>query len=131
MTRIVLNGCYGGFHLSETAVEWLSKAAEKQLSACNVEEIPFDDNDDGRTNPLLVKCVEELGSKANGPCSKLYIDEFDEQLYDYWIDEYDGMESLLLFPKIRRSQVAKFLETRDLDGLMNYLKEKKVHVSND
>jgi hypothetical protein len=45
-----------------------------------------------RHDPVLVQVVEELGDKASGTSAKLAIDE----VYGpYFIDEYDGFESVI------------------------------------
>lgn len=44
-----------------------------------------------RHDPILVQVVEELGEKANGDYAKLAIAEVSGQ---YYIDEYDGSESV-------------------------------------
>lgn len=44
-----------------------------------------------RSNPLLVRVIEELGDSANGRYAKLKIVEIPDGT-DYEISEYDGME---------------------------------------
>ena len=47
-----------------------------------------------RHHPLLIQCVEELGSEvASGPCSKLAITEISSKIYR--IDEYCGKETVI------------------------------------
>ena len=123
MTKIVLNYRYGGFGLSVEAENWLAERG--------VEDPYRFYAHNERINPLLVECVEELGTAADGSYAHLSIEEFDEEFYDYTISEYDGVESLNLIPKIRRSQLGKFMEVGDLDGLMNYLKEMGANVCYD
>lgn len=49
--------------------------------------------DEDRTNPLLIRVVEELGQEANGFAAELKIVEIPDGT-DYVIDEYDGLESI-------------------------------------
>ena len=83
MIKVVINGCFGGFGLSSEAYDFL--------------EIPWDGfgfaymND--RTNPKLIECIETLGKKANGRCANLIIVEVPDNI-DWYIDEYDGSESI-------------------------------------
>ena len=80
--KIVINTCYGGFGLSPKALNWLS---EKGVNM-----------DDGieRHNPLLVECVETLGSKdASGSYSSLSVVEIPDGV-DYIVPEYDGYEHI-------------------------------------
>jgi hypothetical protein len=96
--KIVLNRCYGGFGISEKAVEWL------QANGASSEKVRVQDS--GLTSAkwvytvcvlerhdtLLVKCVETLGEAASGDCARLEIVEIDQPLYR--ITEYDGAESI-------------------------------------
>ena len=78
--KVVINACYGGFGLSPGAKEYLRKLGTED----NIYEIK-------RNHPALVKVVEELGEKANTPCSKLKIVEIPDEI-DWVIEEYDGIE---------------------------------------
>jgi len=89
MTKIVYNACYGGFSLSEKAINryWEIKG----------EPCPEDwwcTRLTDRTDPILVQVVEELGKSANGRYSKLQICELEKGTL-YRIDEYDGFESVM------------------------------------
>jgi len=46
-----------------------------------------------RNHPLLVACVEALGSEANGRFAKLSIVEIPDDV-EWEIDEYDGIEQV-------------------------------------
>ncbi len=46
-----------------------------------------------RTHPLLIKCIEELGEKANGACAELKIIEIPNNI-EYEIEDYDGIEHI-------------------------------------
>lgn len=46
-----------------------------------------------RTDPALIKIVEELGNAANGPFAKLKIVEIPDDV-TFVIEEYDGMETI-------------------------------------
>lgn len=88
MTKIVYNACYGGFGLSQKAIDryWEIKG----------EPLPKDwwDMDVHRTDPILVQVVEELGEGANARCADLKIRELKKGTI-YRIDEYDGNESIV------------------------------------
>lgn len=49
--------------------------------------------DISRHDKELVEVVEELGERANGSCADLAIDEISSDMY--YIDEYDGSESVI------------------------------------
>jgi len=79
--KVVINKCYGGFGLSKEAMvfmgfEWDGYGYCSKLS---------------RSDPKLVKCVEQLGAKANGSHANLKIIEIPNNI-DFTIEEYDGME---------------------------------------
>jgi len=79
MNKIVINGCYGGFGLSEVAKDWLK------------EHYGIDDSDKlQRHDSRLIECIETLGEAANDDYAKLEIKTIDSNLYR--INEYDGFE---------------------------------------
>lgn len=81
---IVINKCYGGFGLSDRAIN-----EYKKLSG--ITDKDFYDRDVARDDPYLVKVVKELGSRANGDHANLKIVEIPGDV-DWEISEYDGME---------------------------------------
>jgi len=104
MTKIVYNACYGGFGLSQKAIQRYSDLAGLGLTYKKHEDSPWSDwytpdgeywrdDDISRSDPLLVQVVEELGKEADGMCARLMIDELPAGTL-YRIDEYDGMESV-------------------------------------
>lgn len=79
--KIVINTCFGGFSLSETAckemgIEWDGYGFAR--------EIPRDD-------PRLVAVVEKLGEEADGLCADLEVVEIPDDV-DWEIERYDGRE---------------------------------------
>ena len=79
MRKIVINGCFGCFSISQEAVDLLK----------------LEDSHDWieRDDPGLVKVVETLGGAANGMCAELRIVEIPTDV-DWQIEEYDGMEHI-------------------------------------
>lgn len=120
MLKVVINKCYGGFGLSNKAVEecvkkgmTLTKTKENgRLKDSSADFFELKDSFCGqkygevyrrrlfyknkfRCNPVLVDVVKELGEEANGPFSKLKIVEIPFADHKGWhIDEYDGMEKI-------------------------------------
>jgi len=90
MTKIVYNGSYGGFGLSDKAV-----ARYWELKGLPVHDAftRFDIEED-RADPILVQVVEELGEEADAVFSDLQIREIPEGTL-YRIDEYDGRETVM------------------------------------
>ena len=78
--KFVINKCFGGYELSQ---DFLDKYGE-ELSVLK------------RNNPKLVSAVEEFGEdKASGFCANLRIVEIPDDYTDYYINEYDGAETLI------------------------------------
>ena len=89
--QIVLNGCYGGFSLSDQA-EVMYKEATKDIIR---GDHWYADQDIQRDDPILIKIVQELGLKrAGGNYSQLEIIEIPDDVPDdgWIIKDYDGME---------------------------------------
>ncbi len=115
--KVVLNKCYGGFSLSNEAVERCVELGMKmtQLDAAGFvvdKEADFypmrsslfktqrygairDHKNEFRAHPSVVQAVEELGDKANGPFAKLQVIDIPfDSLLGWHVDEYDGMERI-------------------------------------
>jgi hypothetical protein len=79
--KIVINKCYGGYSLSESAYNELG--------------IPWDGygycEQFKRSDPRLVSCVEKLGSAASGDLAELRIVEIPDDV-EWEIKDYDGIE---------------------------------------
>lgn len=75
---IILNKCYGGFHIPEALCE--SEGLER-----------YDDID--RTDERLVNFILEHGVVTEG-CAKLVPVTIPEDATDWELDEYDGFESV-------------------------------------
>lgn len=85
MVKIVYNACYGGFGLSDEALDLYEKLTGNR---------PEWHDDFVRHDPHLVAVVEQLGERANGSYSELVIAEVPAGT-KYRIDEYDGLESVM------------------------------------
>jgi hypothetical protein len=90
--KVAFNGCYGGFSLSDKAVDRLKELGVKYDRHYEYEDMP-------RHHPLLIQVIEELGKEASGDYSNLCISTIDSPLYR--IDEYDGSESVMTPEGIR------------------------------
>ena len=79
--KIVVNDCFGGFSLSDFAVEKLGLEDE------------YDDVE--RTDARLIALIDEFGSEAcSGDYAELMIQEIPDSATDWESDEYDGAESI-------------------------------------
>lgn len=82
MTSIVINCRHGGFGLSSKAWEMFRELKE------NPPKYDFEIN---RSDPILVKVVEELGDDASGKHSRLKIVDIPDDV-EWEIGEYGGRE---------------------------------------
>lgn len=82
MKKVVINACYGGFCLSEKALEKLG--------------IEYSDDID-RDDPRLVAVVEEMGEEAydDSDSTELKVVEIPDNCTDYMIRDDDGYESII------------------------------------
>lgn len=107
MTKVVYNGCFGGFSVSRAALHRLRELGNK----CALEETDlgekWPDSDEvknldynsycreiERTDPNLLRVVEEMGPAASGEYAELQIADIPTGTR-YRIDEYDGLESVM------------------------------------
>jgi hypothetical protein len=81
--KIVINTCYGGFDLSEKALEFYRKETDGK-EGFYAFQIP-------RDHPVLVRIVEEWGEDAAGPHAELKIVEVPDEV-NWFIMDYDGDE---------------------------------------
>ena len=83
MKKIVINDCYGGFGLSDSAL--------KEYCAKLNKVYPIRQHNIARDDSVLVEIIERMGEVANGSCAKLKIVEIpDDVLWE--VSEYGGME---------------------------------------
>lgn len=147
MKKVVVNACYGGYGWSNTAInEYLKRKGIKHKYTiesgssywpCPEEEClhtetgqilvekegiwtPFFGFEIERDDEVAVSVLEDLGSKA---CSNIYsqlrIEEYDDTKYTYEVDEYDGLERLILIPIVTED----FLRSHTTDEIVAYLDE--------
>ena len=113
MAKVVYNACFGGFSLSDRALDLLCERGHP-LALKEREDLarPLPEGESEalrrawatmakdshfvrgipRHDPMLVAVVEELGEVASGKHAKLKVQEISGSLYR--IDEYDGSESV-------------------------------------
>ena len=111
MKKVVLNNCYGGFGLSDKALELIAKR-KNTTDRISHWSLQRDDKD-------LIAVVEELGTAAEGRCSELIILEFDEGV-EYDISEYDGSESIEYYIPVTMEELAQGLSITKLDLVGKY-----------
>jgi hypothetical protein len=104
MAKVAINCCYGGFSISEAAVQLAREISGNPTwggVVLHCEEESPGNYDWGsyhlweteRTDPVLIQVIETLGDKANGAHSDLCIATVAPGRH-YRIREYDGYESI-------------------------------------
>jgi hypothetical protein len=106
--KVVINKCFGGFGLSNKAVEmciqkgmtlgdsksvdytdWKLRDAADRYYANRGDENSF------RCNPIVVEVVETLGDEADGSCARLVIVDIPYLGEEGWhIKSHDGIETI-------------------------------------
>lgn len=102
MPKVVINTCYGGFYVSQKAIEYMIACGlEPEYVEVNLNHDPdkpnsivnrkyYLDLDIPRNHPLLIEAVETLGEEAIELGSELQVVEFKGNKYR--IVEDDGKE---------------------------------------
>lgn len=85
--KILFNNCYGGFGLSEKAIQIYNKRKGTDY------KYSYQLNRGFRNDETLIQIVEELGAEANEEHSELAIAEIPNGAY-WYIEEYDGVETI-------------------------------------
>ncbi len=85
MKRIAINKCFGGFGLSDEALDlYKAKSGMGKDDEVYAMDIKRDD-------PDLIEVIEELGPMAYGDCAELKIVKIPDDV-EWGIEEYDGIE---------------------------------------
>ena len=84
--KVIYNACFGGFGFSEEA--------ERFFRNNNVSDEDLLTFEEERTNPIRVKYVEKHPNEASYEYAELKIAEVPDDATDWWIDEYDGFETV-------------------------------------
>lgn len=135
MAKVILNGRFGGYGWSTKGiVEVLKRKGATNIRAggdgfihevnavLNGEEITVYDID--REDPVAIQVLEEMGSKfCSDGFAKLYIQEYDADDFIPNIDEYDGMETLELTPRVTEKRIRS---CRNIDEVVELLRRLKV-----
>ena len=78
--KLVINTRYGGFSVSK---EWAERLG-----------VYYHDEENLRYNAELISAIE-AGEDVNGTFADLKVVELPENCTDHYVDEYDGLESVI------------------------------------
>jgi len=88
MPEVVINTRSGGFSVSKEVYDCLGKEYD---GYGHLDDVYDRDDHAYRADPKLVKCVRELGEKADGPLASLCIVKVPNNV-KWHIEDYDGVE---------------------------------------
>jgi hypothetical protein len=123
--RVLYNGCYGGFRLSdEVASEYQARTGLKirrDFSRFDIEP---------RTDPVLLAIYDSIGSaRFSGKYSKIFDKQIEARYLDYiQITEYDGVESVGI--KKHEYSVCTILNSATLSDVEKVQELKKLYFTN-
>ena len=78
--KMIINDCYGGFGVRQEVLD------ELELNDFSEEEL--------RTATRLIEEIEN-GKDVSDDCAELKVVEIPDESTDYYLDEYDGLESVI------------------------------------
>ena len=118
LVPVVINACFGGFGLSEMALNEYNKLSGKSIKYSH---------DLDRTDPHLASVVKKYKNKSFGSCAALEIHMIPDYMIDYYdISEYDGCETLHLFyDKYKINRIKQIIGDDLLTGI-----EKLTQINN-
>lgn len=108
MKEVVINQCFGGFGLSEEGMKLYHEKGGQERYCHRMR----------RTDPILIEVVKELGEKANKEYSNLSVEEIEDG-YNYYISEYDGVESIQMM--VNEDNLRELLKEGDEDKIVEYV----------
>ena len=136
MAKIILNGCFGGYHWStQGIVEVLKRKGATSIRVdsgffpevhgiLNGEMVDVCNLD--REDPVAIQVLEDMGSKfCSSDFSELYVEEYNADDFIPSMDEYDGMESLELTPRVTEERIRA---CRSINEVVEFLRRLKVIV---
>lgn len=107
MVKVVINVCWGGFSLSDKAIEYYAELKGLNLIKQKGEHFEllgyqyyvneilddnfFSERDIKRDDPDLIRVIEELGPESSGKYASLKVVEIPDDV-KWHIEEYDGLE---------------------------------------
>lgn len=119
---VLYNATFGGFGFSE-------KAEKLFCAAKGIEWTKYFnfENHATRTDPVMVKIVQDLGTESNNQFSAIRLKSISKQYENYYyIAEYDGYESVCIdYKKHRLDQVQTALgsETLSTEDIVRNIRE--------
>lgn len=89
--KIAKNTCFGGFSLSQKAVDLINDRLPERKEPINNVDLDF--YWEWRSHPIVIAVIEELGEEANISSSNVKIVEIPDDVI-WEIIDYDGIETI-------------------------------------
>lgn len=135
MKKIILNACYGGYSWSQAGIsEVLARKAATDIhpvddvwsdtvkARLNGKPVTVSCLDVDRDDPIAIAVLEEKGPEfCSGKSADLVIEEYDDDKFIAHIDEYDGLESLKLIPKLSEKRIRECSSVDEIVALLDDL----------
>lgn len=125
--EILLNECFGGFRLSDKALEeYNNKLRELNQNHENLYHTQIYKLEH-RMNPILIDIVKKLGNDANTQNSHITIKQINSTLKDYIkIDIYDGFESIYINNELYTKNMIKYILNSNINDSEKIIKIKQI-----
>ena len=111
--KVIINTDFGGFGISEKAFElYKQRTGFESLPSHRCDEYYRDD-------PIMISVIEELAEEGNDRYSSLEVVEIPDD-YGYAIDEYDGLETIILC--IKEKRLRELIRLGNENDIVEYVK---------
>lgn len=109
---VLYNDCYGSFCISKDAEDLIKEKMFENIANYNYEL---------RSNEIIVDVFNQLGSeKFSGHYAKIKAEEVPV-IYDYKIEQYDGLETVYWMPQ--KEYLLNLMRQEDFTKAIEYLEE--------
>lgn len=114
--RVLYNDKHGGFSISKEAKEKLLEYGMDEELVRKYDELIF------RDHPIALKVFDELGTErfSNKIVCRARVEEVPKT-YSFVIDEYDGLEDIILKP--RKNHIINLINQDEVEELLDYLEQ--------
>ena len=98
--EVMINECYGGFSVSNSAINEYRKRCPEKEAVCNYDV----DRDDA----VMIQIFKEMGERANGKHAQIKLQQIPARYArHYSIGEYDGLEHVVIHYNAYKIHAAK------------------------
>jgi hypothetical protein len=120
--KIVLNKCRGDCVPSEEAMKLVCERAGREISVDDLDQM----------DPVFVQVVEELGNRANGQNTEMYVETIPTDHARFWawrVQEEAGVKILVLDNRLVDAKLAEEKLKRTVKSLQKHNAAMKKEIS--